>query len=269
MAVIDRAVHALNALHPSSTVLLSSRGESDKKSAEDLFVLCLTAPKWIKLQFIKVDTDLTCFHCTSSLAYFWEQQAVSRHLLQFNLLVMLLKLHLCVLCSSNSTQKIYFLNEDFCLEQERRGDTHNLLLTSPTFTLLPRAEFSSKGFEMSQQRTSKCFIYRMTTFGYIHLISCCSKSRCNTADLECAHFYWHEQVWPFLSTLPAETPCICLLGSYMKVNKKPRWTLMSVAEERFDKGALESVPLNAEVRTYARRKPFTHFKLKATFIAAN
>lgn len=44
---------------------------------------------------------------------------------------------------------------------------------------------------------------------------------------------------------------------------------MSVAEERFDKGALESVPLDAEVRTYARRKPFTHFKLKATFIAAN
>lgn len=148
-----------------------------------MFVLCLTAPKWIKLQFIKVDTDSTCFHCTSSLAYIWEQQAVSRHSLQFNLLVMLLKLHLCVLCSSNSTQTMNFLNEDFCLEQERRGDTQLAFITSPTFTLLPRAELSSKGFEMSQQRTSKCFIYRMTTFGYIHLISCCSKSRCQHSRL--------------------------------------------------------------------------------------
>lgn len=57
-----------------------------------------------------------------------------------------------------------------------------------------------RGFKMSQQRTGKCFIYRTTTLGYIHLISSCSKSCCNTANLERALFYWHEQGRPFFST---------------------------------------------------------------------
>lgn len=44
----------------------------------------------------------------------------------------------------------------------------------------------------------------------------------------------------------------------------------STAGVHFRKEALESVPLNTiQVCTYARRKPFTRYKLKATFIAAN
>lgn len=38
------------------------------------------------------------------------------------------------------------------------------------------------------------FIYRTTTFGFIHLIFLAAASCCNTANLEHAHFYWHEQV---------------------------------------------------------------------------
>lgn len=39
---------------------------------------------------------------------------------------------------------------------------------------------------------------------------------------------------------------------------------------QYKKGSLESVPLIAvQVRTYVRRKPFTRYELKATFIAAN
>lgn len=59
------------------------------------------------------------------------------------------------------------------------------------------------------------------------------------------------------------------VGLIHESKQKTRGTLLSEAEERFDKGALERDPLNAEAHTYARQKPFTHFKLKATFIAAN
>lgn len=39
---------------------------------------------------------------------------------------------------------------------------------------------------------------------------------------------------------------------------------------QYKRGSLESVSLIAvQVRTYARRKPFTCYELKATFIAAN
>lgn len=78
---------------------------------------------------------------------------------------------------------------------------------------------------------------------------------------------------------------IISVGLVHESKQKPVWTLMLVAEERIaspapspnstagvrlGKGALESVPLNAvQVCTYARRKPFTRYQLKATFIAAN
>lgn len=111
------------------------------------------------------------------------------------------------------------------------------------------------------------------------------KSCCNTANLERAHFYWHEQVWPLLTTQHTGTLLhIMSVGLVHESKQKPVWTLMLVAEERvatpppppeqhsgcLRKGALESVPLNTvQVCTYARRKPFTRYKLKATFIAAN
>lgn len=92
--------------------------------------------------------------------------------------------------------------------------------------------------------------------------------------------------WTFLSTQPTGTLLhIRSVGLVHESKQKPVWTLMLVAEERaasrapspssaagvrFGKGALEGVPLNAvQVCTYARRKPFTRYKLKATFIAAN
>lgn len=137
---------------------------------------------------------------------------------------------------------------------------------------------------MSRQRTGKCFIYRTTTFGYIHLISSCSKSCCNTANLERAHFYWHEQVGP----VPLYTAYwdfapynVCWTWTW-KVNKNS-WTLILVAEERVasphrtaqwvsisEKG-LWRVFLFTQFKYAHMRggKSFTRYKLKATFIAAN
>lgn len=63
------------------------------------------------------------------------------------------------------------------------------------------------------------------------------KSCCNTANLERAHFYWHEQVWPLLTTQHTGTLLhIMSVGlvheSKQNKTKKPVWTLMLVAEER-------------------------------------
>ncbi len=143
---------------------------------------------------------------------------------------------------------------------------------------------SGEGWKCHNKRTGKCFIYRTTTYGYIHLISSCSKSCCNTANLERAHFYWHEQVWPLLTTQHYWdiAPYIMSVGLVHESKQKPVWTWMLVAEERvasprtaqrvsvWEKGLWRVFLLTTvQVCTYARRKPFTRYKLKATFIAAN
>lgn len=89
---------------------------------------------------------LYLFHCTSSLAFIWEQQAMSR----FNLPVMLLKLHLCLgffFCSSNGSHTENQLRLLFKAGEsaESGWDTHNLLSTASHssfyLTSRPRTSF--------------------------------------------------------------------------------------------------------------------------------
>ena len=89
--VINHAVFALDA--STRFLLLLCQEEEGERGGKKLdrwgmFVLCITAPQWIKLQFINLDTDFHLFHCTSPFAFIWEQQTESGHVLQFNLPVM-------------------------------------------------------------------------------------------------------------------------------------------------------------------------------------
>lgn len=141
---------------------------------------------------------------------------------------------------------------------------------------------------MSQQRTGRCFfIYRTTTFGYIHLIFLAAANHAATQPT------WSVPTSTGTNRCERSTLGLCsvyrLLDLNIKSKKKNKWTSTLVAEElvasppppqflnsaagvlfQYKRGSLESVSLIAvQVRTYARRKPFTCYELKATFIAAN
>lgn len=145
-----------------------------------------------------------------------------------------------------------------------------------------------RGFKMSQQRTGRCFfIYRTTTFGYIHLIFLAAANHAATQPT------WSVPTSTGTNRCERSTLGLCsvyrLLDLNIKSKKKNKWTSTLVAEElvasppppqflnsaagvlfQYKRGSLESVSLIAvQVRTYARRKPFTCYELKATFIAAN
>lgn len=150
-----------------------------------------------------------------------------------------------------------------------------------------------RGFKMSQQRTGRRFfiiiiIYRTTTFGYIHLIFLAAANHAAPQPT------WSVPTSTGTNRCARSTLGFCsvyrLLDLNIKVNKQTNknpcghrcWWQRNLLHHppppngaagvlfQYKKGSLESVPLIAvQVRTYVRRKPFTRYELKATFIAAN